>query len=141
MAQILFGFFSEDARVERTGQITAVGMWGGTLTLAGTPHTLRSIAFNAYVENPELRPYRFSIRIEGPLGLGPTLPLVHEGQMQVDSQRSSHFLGLIMGPALVLQPGAIRATLRIESEPPIEKVFTLEVRHGPVGAPELAAAG
>lgn len=123
MLEIRFGFFAEDLRNERSGQMTAVGIWGSRCFVPEFPAILRSVAISTYLENPEGIAYPFLITMMVP-GMGTQQ---HRGTLNVQHDRPGHFLGLMSGPVVVQAPSTITATVRIECDPVLERTFSLEV--------------
>jgi hypothetical protein len=128
MASIDYAFFCEDIREEKGGKLAALGIPGRQLRIEQpAPGLLRSLAFLAYVSNPEHQAYPFRLVIDGP-GLPPNFVKV-EGRLDFSGPEvSGHHLNVtIPGVIPVSVAGDFVAVLTIESDPPVTARVVLQV--------------
>lgn len=131
MAEIVYAFFCEDIRQEVHGKITAVGMWGRQCIVPTIPALLRSVSFCVLVHNPEGKAYPFRILLDAPgVELRPEVSTRLEGTLTPASSRSGQLLGFGLAPMRIKAEADVTVTVAVDSEPPIEQRYVLEVRQG-----------
>lgn len=135
MPTIRYGFFCEDTRLEKTGQITAVGLWGDTLHVSSFPAAIRAVAFTAYADNPESATLRFGIRLEGPFARPPGDLGELFGEIPGQVGKTGSFFGFVTGGLTFSGPGTLSATVRLTDQPDSERTFTLEIALAPAPSP------
>lgn len=123
MARILFGLFCEDLRIEQSLQVTAVGIWGSEVQVPAFPAVLKSIAFFACVDNPELLAYPFTITVD----LLDGAPRTFRDVIDTSEGRTAQTFNIVFGPVMIGRPGVVRATFILETTPPEVAVFELGV--------------
>ena len=129
-AQIQYGVFCELIRVESTGQITAVGMWGRVIRLQGYgPAILPNLSFHAYLWNPDEETLKAdaSFTIPG-LVQNPkfTVPVTPEKGM------NGYNLNFALAGVPLTESGEITLCLEINTDPPIVENYKLDVQFMPL---------
>jgi len=131
--EIAYGFFCEMVRVEASGQITPVGIWGEGCTLAGKPPLiLPSLAFHAFVKNLGKESHKFKFKVIFP---GTANPIEIEEQLGGGAGHTSQNLNFHMAGVPLSAPGDIVATLHLDTTPPVEREFRLKVDFQPQAKP------
>jgi hypothetical protein len=124
MPEIRQALICEDVRVEASGQVSAMGMWGADMRVPAFPTALRGMCFLVFVSNVEAITADFRMRIEGPLD---GAPFEHSGKLPVEPGKTGHNINFAVVPIVVVSEGLIRATFSLLTQPIQERVVELAV--------------
>ena len=128
--ELAYGFFCEFIRLEATGQITPVGIWGDTCRLSGNPPAiLPTLAFHAFLRGVGKAPHKFKLKVTFP---GNFNPLEVEVPLVVGDGQTTQNLNFNMAGINILGVGEIVAKVQIDTAPPIEREFRLKVEFQPL---------
>jgi hypothetical protein len=130
--EISYGFFCEQLRAEEGGKTSALGILSDVIYLQGTaPFLLPSLALHVHVKNPMRTAFDVVFRLDLPGGV--TTP-EFRFPVEVNNTSVGHNLNLNFGNIVLTQLGMISARVRLETAPPIEREFQLEIRPLPPGS-------
>jgi len=130
--EIAYGFFCEQLRAEEGGKTSALGMLGDVVYLQGTaPYLLPGLALHVHVKNPARTTFDVVFQIDWPGGVSTP---EFRFPVEVNATSVGNNLNLNLGNVVLTQPGTISASVRLETTPPIETEFHLEIRPLPPGS-------
>lgn len=127
--EIALGVFCEIARLEKTGQVSAIGIWGTTCLVDATtpPVTLSSLAFLAQIANPDHHEYRATLTVSFPGVPAPVVNSIEVTGEKLKVQDAQNFILQMFTPN-ILEFGDIVATVHLETDPPVEQEFRLAIQ-------------
>jgi len=123
--EIVYGLFCESLRQEVSGQTTAVGIWGETCRFAIAPPALiPTLAFHAFIRNPEHLSYNARVQINLP---GNSAPVTFETPIKGDPAQDSQNINIQLASIPVPQAGDVVVRVHLDTTPPVEGEFHLHV--------------
>jgi hypothetical protein len=123
--ELVYGFFCESVRVEASGQITPVGIWGDTLKFEEkAPAVLPALAFHAFIRNIGKKPLKCRLHITFP---GVMKPLEMVAPIKGTDLLTSQNLNLNLAGIPIPKAGDVVAEVHIDSTPPITREFRLHM--------------
>jgi len=133
--ELVYGFFCEFVRVEASGQITPIGIWGEACKFLGKPPlVLPALSFHAFMRNPGKKPYKANLRLTIP---GQAAPVDVEAPVIGSANHNSQNLVFNFAGVPIIGPGEIVASVHIDCEPPINQEFRLKIEFQPQAAPAI----
>lgn len=130
--ELVYAFFCETVRLEASGQISPIGIWGDTVNFAGNaPALMPCLAFHAFVRNVGLNPLKFKLEMTFP---GKAEPLTVEMKLQGNEVQTCQNVNFNMAGLQITEPGDVVAHVRIDSTPPIDREFCLHLGFQPQSA-------
>jgi hypothetical protein len=133
---IEYGFFCEQIRVEASGQITPIGIWGETyLVREAVPLIIPSLALHVFVRNPGRQALRCTVTLSAH---GQTAPLVMEAPIISHPEATSQNLNFNMAWVELRAYGEVAANVSINTVPPVTRQFRLRVARHPEAAGGVA---
>jgi hypothetical protein len=133
--ELVYGFFCEFVRVEASGQITPIGIWGEACRFQTKPPLVfPALSFHAFLRNPGKKPYKAKLRLTIP---GQAVPVEVEAPVIGSADHTSQNLVFNFAGVPIAGPGEIVASIHIDCEPPIEQEFRLKIEFQPQAAPAV----
>ena len=127
--EIVHGLFCETLRQEVSGQTTAVGIWGETCRFAiAPPAVIPTLAFHAFIRNPEHLSYNAKVQINLP---GNPAPVTFETPIKGDPSQDSQNINIQLAGIPVAQAGDVVVLVHLDTTPPVEREFHLHVDFQP----------
>ena len=131
--EILYGLFCEFVRVEKSGQVSPVGIWGESCLLeTKAPGTFPQLTFYSLIRNHGHLSYKAKLRVTLP---GRPTPIELEISAKGDPlQLSQNLIFNLMGVP-ISESGDVVALLQLDTGPPLEREFRLHVDFRPQVTP------
>ena len=130
--ELVYAFFCETVRLEASGQISPIGIWGDTVKFAvNAPALMPCLAFHAFVRNLGLNPLKFRLKVTFP---GKAKPVEVEMPLQGNEVQTCQNVNFNNAGLQITEPGDVVAHVRIDSTPPIDREFRLQMVFPPQSA-------
>jgi hypothetical protein len=135
--ELVYAFFCETVRVEASGQITPVGIWGDTIKFEGkAPTVLPALAFHAFIRNIGKKSLKCKIQFTFP---GVIKPWEMVAPIKGTDLQTSQNLNVNLAGIPISATGDVVARVHIDSTPPVEREFRLHLAF-PAQQPAAKAA-
>ena len=131
--EIVYGLFCEFIRMEMSGQITPIGIWGETCRIGtAAPAVLPALAFHAYIRNLGRVAFNTKVKVAFP---GKTFPMEMTAPVKSEQAQESQNLNINMMAVQIPEAGDVVATIELDTKPPIRREFRLHFEFQPGVAP------